>query len=277
MSNNHNNNEYVQKFFDQMGRDTDEEIQAGNVTVRISYPDGITEEQKREIENYANVIKGEAESLGLDLITGYDWVKDKLILRPLNTKAFDPEQVIYESMGGGIALVLYAIVLDDREAGILNTIKIPKAIFDEWGIAKDVVMGRAMGNTKKAASPRVYGNIFDMEGASERETALLDEDFVNTFKQDATALMTTTRKTNGAIALFYDGVKEKLAEIYGGNYFVAFTSIHEAMIHKQGSIEPYSIKRNLTETNRIFGPDDTLTDSVFYYDAETKEFSPWEI
>jgi hypothetical protein len=92
-------------------------------------------------------------------------------------------------------------------------------------------------------------------------------------KPDNTALVTTSRKTNGAIAMFYPGVKEKLAEMFDDSFYVAFTSIHEAMIHKKGSIDPASIKRNVTETNRIFGPEDTLSDSVFFFDRKSGSFA----
>lgn len=262
---------YSEDFLNQMGTDTDEKVR-----VLYDIPDGASDEECQEIKEYADMIKDKAEAVQLDLLSGYDWVKDKLILRPIWKKKVK-ENHVYKDMGGDVALVLYAIVLDDRENGILNTAKVPKEIAENWGVPMDVVWGRAMQNTFKNAEPRIYSNIFDIEGCPHEESALLDEDFVSTIKPDSVALLTTTRKTNGAIALFYDGVREKIAELYGGSYFVVFTSVHEAMIHREGSIEPYSIKRNLTETNRIFGEEDTLTESVFYYNAETKEFSPWEI
>ena len=40
-----------------------------------------------------------------------------------------------------------------------------------------------------------------------------------------------SEKENGAIAMFYPGVLEKLAEICGGSYYVSFTSIHDVRIH----------------------------------------------
>lgn len=44
-------------------------------------------------------------------------------------------------------------------------------------------------------------------------------------------LVTTTGRVNGAVAFFYPGVKDILAEKMGGDYYVAFPSVHEAIIH----------------------------------------------
>lgn len=54
--------------------------------------------------------------------------------------------------------------------------------------------------------------------------------------------------------------------------YVAFTSIHEAMIHKKGTIDPSSIRRHVRATNRTFGMDEALTDEVYYYDRDNKTF-----
>ena len=73
--------------------------------------------------------------------------------------------------------------------------------------------------------------------------------------------------------MFYPGVKEKIAEMFDDSFYVAFTSIHEAMIHKKGTIEPSSIRRHVRATNRTFGPEDTLSDNVFFYNRENHSFT----
>ncbi len=223
---------------------------------------------------YAEHIRNTAGDL-TDSLFSYEKIKDRLIIRPLNYSGNRSalEACVYRVFED-IALVLYAIVLDDRENGILNTIKVPYLVFEEWGIGFDDLLGATMMNTNTYAMPRMYTNIFDIEHTPETESAFMAEDFVpHTLKPDSTVLVTTNRKTNGAIAMFYPGVKEKLAEMFGDSFYVAFTSIHEAMIHKKGSIDPASIKRNVTETNRIFGPDDTLSDKVFFFDRSSGSFS----
>ena len=89
-------------------------------------------------------------------------------------------------------------------------------------------------------------------------------------------LLTTTRKLNGAIAMFYPGVKERLARLSGGSYYVAFTSVNEACIHPAGTILPIRILRSLKHLNRTCGEAERLSQKVFFYNAENGSFKTVE-
>lgn len=233
-------------------------------------------EAERVANEYVETLAKHVASLE-DIISigDYKMLKDRIILRPLN-KRLNEEKVskcIHRQVGD-IALTVYMVVLDDRENGILNTAPVPFEMLKVWKMKSDEVIDNALKNTIKKAEPRIYTNIFDIEHTPRRKSALLDKDFLWEGIKDGVNLLTTSRKTNGAIALFYPGVKEKLAELMQGNFYAAFTSIHEAMIHKEGSISVSSIYRNLKSTNEVFGDEETLTENVFFYNKETKEFEP---
>lgn len=205
----------------------------------------------------------------LDEMENYEAIKNSLIIRPLN---YINNRIELESYGvynkiGDIALVLYAVVNDDKENGLIDTVKIPREIFGKWNMAKSVVMHRAMQNTIHNAEPRMYTNLLNIS-----ETLDCDSDFMNNeIKIDAKTvpLVTTTKRVNGAIALFYPGVKERIYEMYGSGFYVAFTSIHEAMLHKAGTIEPQNIRRHVREVNEHFGAEETLSNDVFYFDGNS--------
>lgn len=221
----------------------------------------------------ATFIRDQVENTTNALDT-YEGIKDRLIVRPLNNdiNKSKPENVLYKQVGD-IALTVYAIVLDNRENGILNTIKVPLNIIDSWeGVTPEKVYEDAMKNTSQYYSPRLYTNIFDIENTQFKDCAIMSNGYtVKELTPDRVALLTTDRKTNGAIAAFIPGTLERIAELYGNSdFYIAFTSIHEAMTHRKGSIEIESIKRNVTQTNRIFGSDDTLSDKVWLYSAENK-------
>lgn len=225
---------------------------------------------------YALFINDQAESTANSL-DKYDNIKDRLIIRPLNYDINESklENVLYKRVDD-IALTVYAIVIDDRENGILNTIKVPENIIETWeGVTPESVYTNALENTAKYYSPRLYTNIFDIENTQFKDCALMENGYtVKELTPDRIALLTTDRKTNGAIAAFLPGTLERIAQLYGNSdFYLAFTSIHEAMTHKKGSIEPENIKRNVTETNRIFGGDDTLSNKVWLYSADTKELT----
>ena len=224
--------------------------------------------------NYAGSIEGHAAYI-LDNLSNYDVIKDKLIVRPLNYQNNKKtlEGNVY-SRFGDIALVLYAVVHDDEANSVLNTIKIPVSVALGWNVPVDKAMANALLNTMSWSPARIYTSILGMENIPEKETDLMAADFeMKHLADNIIPLVTTARKTNGAIAMFYPGVKERIAEMFDGSFYVAFTSIHEAMLHRLGAMDPEVIKRHLVATNRTFGSEDTLSNEVYYYCRETGAFT----
>lgn len=133
------------------------------------------------------------------------------------------------------------------------------------------VFNTALENTIASEKPRLYKNIFTTDSAQIEETALLENFYaVKSLPDDKTPMITTSKQTGGAIACFYPPVCAKISELFGGTgFYVSFTSPNEGIIHAPGSIDISSIRRNLRETNNIFGMSGALTNDVFYYDPET--------
>ena len=86
-----------------------------------------------------------------------------------------------------------------------------------------------------------------------------------------TAIVKTINQNNGSIALFYPGVKERIAELVGDSYYVSFLSINEAYIHLVGSVNPETIHQSLRRVNAEF-PEEMLTDNIFLYDVKKGTF-----
>ena len=222
----------------------------------------VSEYVKHSIEEYGKI--SEDVKFVIDRMEFYDLIKDRLIIRPLNysNNKNNLEDYVYDTFGD-IALVLYAVI-DDEES--LHTVKIPYDIFKKWNLDKKVVFTAAMDSTKKSAEARIYTDLRSIngDGMDINDNVILESNTI--------PMITTTRKTNGAIAMFYPEVKEKIAELFGDSFYVAFTSIHEAMIHKKGAIDPSSIRRHVRVTNRTFGMDEALTEEVYYYDKDNHSF-----
>ena len=222
----------------------------------------ISEYVKHSIEEYGKI--SEDIKFVIDRMEFYDLIKDRLIIRPLNysNNKNNLEDYVYDTFGD-IALVLYAVI-DNEES--LHTVKIPYDIFKKWNLDKKVVFTAAMDSTKKSAEARIYTDLRSIngDGMDINDNVILESNTI--------PMITTTRKTNGAIAMFYPGVKEKIAEMFDDSFYVAFTSIHEAMIHKKGTIEPSNIRCHIRATNRTFGKEETLTEEVYYYDKDNHSF-----
>ena len=217
----------------------------------------------------------------MEKFDSYAATKDILIVRPIHIDAefygkYEDMPFMYKAISD-IALVVYGIVAD--KDGILNTVKLPMELIEKWEneneTDEDDVFEQAMRNTEERYKAALYTNIFDIENTPILDCMLMENGYrVTELTDNTVALITTTKKTNGAIAMWYSGGKEKISELYGGSsFYAAFTSIHEAMIHKAGTMSVDSISRNVTDTNRILGPDDTLYDNVWYYNAKDGSFT----
>ena len=221
--------------------------------------------------SYCDSIRDDAHSV-IDNMSNYESIKDKLILRPLNlTRNKAALNGACYIKNGDVALVLYLIVKEDDKT--MNTAKIPEDVVKSWGVDKMAVMIDTMNNTAKKYPARMFTNLLNINDTSDSESDFMSDTYDKKLDSGVIPLVTTTKKTNGAISLFYPEVKEKISEMFGDSFYVAFTSIHEAMLHKKGTIEPSDIRRHIRATNRTFGPEDTLSDEVFFYDSVNKTFS----
>ncbi len=212
-------------------------------------------------------------------IADYSFMHNNLIIRPINfaDNRYELKNCIYKQVGD-IALVLYAMLYNNKEMG-LATIKIPKPVFERWGKNLDEVWNEALINTNVWAPPRMYMKPSDMDKPSYEKGAFMALNSVPEKVNPLSApIVTTTKQQNGAIAMFYPGVMEKVAQICGGSYYVVFTSIHEARIHQKGTMPPRQILQTLKDVNKKFNPaNEILSRKVFYYDSEKKTFEALEL
>lgn len=87
-------------------------------------------------------------------------------------------------------------------------------------------------------------------------------------------IVTNQAKTNGASAIFYPGVMEKLADVLGEGFYILPSSVHETIILPEGSSSEMPLLEMVKEVNqKKVNPEDKLTDNVYYYDAQKKKLS----
>lgn len=241
---------------------------------------------RQEEEGWDSVwryVQGSIKAAGEMLETGvleqmqnYELIRDKLLIRPIYFSDCRRElkEYVYERYGD-VALVLYLTVYDGENG--LGTIKVPRTTVDGWRLPRKRVWEDAMLNTYVTAPPRLYLDPMDCVGAPYEKGEFMSENSgIQMLSPERAPLLTTTRKLNGAIAMFYPGVKERLAKLSGGSYYVAFTSVHEACIHPAGSILPIRILRSLKHLNRTCGEEERLSQKVFFYNAENGSFKTVE-
>ena len=93
----------------------------------------------------------------------------------------------------------------------------------------------------------------------------------------AVPTVTTTAQLNGAIAMFYPGVMKRIAELFGDDYYIAFTGTCEARLHKKGTIQPRNILDLIKYMNKTFDPSEVLSRKVYLYERAKQEMRQLEL
>lgn len=211
----------------------------------------------------------------------YESLKDRLFIRPLNfnNHRYELKDHIYRRVGD-MVLVLYLLASDEDDGQMHNvlSVKIPGISMQEWGIEEEEVWKNAMTNTYIMAPPRLYLKPMDLYHPPYHRGAFmaLNSD-ITSLPPLAVPTVTTTAQINGAIAMFYPGVMERIAELFGDDYYIAFTGTSEARLHKKGTIQPRSILSHIKHMNKTFDPSETLSNKVYLYKAESQELRQLEL
>lgn len=208
----------------------------------------------------------------------YTTESDRLILRPIRYTGVSQETEKGISwIFGDIELALYLLIRDEGEDYI--TVKVQRTMIDRWDVRDEILLTNALLNTYAKMPPRLYyGTDFRSKHAASYGVFMPGErgKRIEVHPKDEWEgrfgyILTTTKRLNGAIALFYPGVKEQLAKLMGGDYYVGFTSIHEAVIHPACHKVLSEMKDGIRQTNVCFDPREVLTNKVYRYSRKRKE------
>ena len=83
---------------------------------------------------------------------------------------------------------------------------------------------------------------------------------------------------NGAVSIFLPGVSKKLGGLLSGDFYIAFTSLHEAVLHKVGMIEVGRIRECLKHMNaKVIAEKDFLSEQVYRYSRENDKIEVVEL
>lgn len=207
------------------------------------------------------------------VVENYDLIEDRLIIRAINYLQNKKElkECIYKTIGD-IALVLYLIVNESEHE--LNTLKVNKIMLDKWKISEEDAWNVGLSNSNKKYPARIFFDVWEARNASYEKGEFLTGVLQSVGKIDIPLLTTATKQINGAVAMFYPGVQERLAEMCGGDYYVVFAGTDCVRIHQKNKLwDPKKILEGLLDSNQFF-PDITLSNILFIYDSKRKVLEP---
>ena len=208
----------------------------------------------------------------------YEDVKDRLLVRLMNyqTVKADLKHTIYRRFGDTV-LVLYGASKSDPT--MCTVMKVPDHMPRQWGVEEQAIFDEALKNTYCMFPPRLYDNMYKAFHGSVEDGRFVEpgtEDLQ--IDREVVTFLGTYPNNNGAIAIFYPGVRERIAKILGSSYYLAFLDVHLALLEteKVPGCSPKSLRGLLKSLARQTAPMDMVSTSVYYYDAEKDELKMLE-
>lgn len=201
----------------------------------------------------------------------YDNVKDKLTVRLLEKKRNHEflSTMPYVSVGHGLAVIADINMGEDR--GGDWRIAINNGVLESLGVDKESLFSDAMSNAKiydPASLVDMSSALFSPEKVNllEREEPIAPEDIGGMY------VLTNSTGSLGAAALFYPDVKEKAAEILGGDYYILPSSVHEViLVPASAGINEKELCDMVKQANRtVVDERDILSDDVYHYSRDER-------
>lgn len=200
-----------------------------------------------------------------------------MILRPLNyhENRLELKNAVYRRFGD-ISLVLYAVMYEYGRDSV--TMKIARSETDERHLSREMVIEAAMASTGRMRPPRLYyGTDIETTKGPDYGIFMPDEEgqSIQIHSGDVGEgrrgyRLTVLGCVNGAVAIFYPGVMERLAELLEGDYYVGFTSVHESVLHPVRHKSLGDMKNALARANVLCDPREKLTDRIYRYCCKQK-------
>lgn len=204
----------------------------------------------------------------MNSLVDFSVAKEIIFIRAINKSNLQPDSIYKEI--GDIAATVYFYIGDIADRFV--SAQVPKTFLESWKLTESEVYSIAEENSRKLFPVKCY----DILNPWGKGINLFSNECKLSTEICRPSCISTSMKTNGASAIFWPGVKERIGELLNGNYYIVFTSVHEAMIHKDSNEDSFKefLKENLNATiEAVVCEDEVLTREVFYYNRQTKELS----
>lgn len=250
-------NIYIDGFYQQYqeGRDIDEIV--GDIAdTRIEHDSQISvEDITNNLMNYENV-------------------KDKLEIRICDTDENSErlQGLVHTEHGDFSATYHVRISEMTQDEGVASAVVTPM-LMEAWGITPEQLHQDALkSDLQKGAQ------LADMMDMMESMMSGMDpENLLESGGREAgdgmgMYCLTNGEKMNGASLILQDDLMQQISDTVGGSFYVLPSSTHEVLIvPDNGQMGLRDLSAMVYEINRTeVSPQDRLSDSVQYYDAETR-------
>lgn len=212
-------------------------------------------------------------------LENYDSVKDHLVTVLVNTKANQKGLSTRPHRKMEDLSLTYAIRFPMPEHDGQASVRITNELMERWGVHEETLYQDAMELVQKKAPP-VFNGIQETlmaEMGMGNGTNVNLFDSISDFQRDPSEemyVLTNQEKMNGASALAYPGVLEKISTIFPEGFYIIPSSVHECLfVPKSPRIDPKELGQMVRQINQEqLDREDVLSDRVYEYDKSADKF-----
>lgn len=222
------------------------------------------------IKRYVTMVTVEDEFEIPEDIEDYGAMKERIIVDVVNynDEIMDLKNCVYKLIGD-VAYTICFKVFESEDRTVYG--KITEDLVKAWKIDFETIWNDALANTYAKFQPRLYKSLANMEKASMTEGAFMALGYnLEQYKKEDRLVLTTTLKRNGAVAICYPNVKERISQIMGGDYFFVMVGGNNVLFELPGKFNIDRTKETLYMTESQY-PGSILSQEIYYYDSKTNE------
>ena len=185
-----------------------------------------------------------------DIMKEYEVAKTRLYIRVVN--ALTAPDAVVKELEEDIAIVPYILLNKDGRG--ISAFAVTSDFLGMWGVEAGQVIDDAKRNAQELF-PAEIKSMTELFGVSHGDEMIV---------------VSNDTHTGGASALFYENTLERLEEIFGGDFYILPSSIHEMIAIPYGG-DTGELQEMVEKINGEEVPEeDRLTNSVYRYDSEAK-------
>lgn len=217
----------------------------------------------------------------LDMFQSFDAAKSQVFVKLINAKRNEEvlSQVPY-TMVGDLAAT-YRVKVSSPDPDRVGSFLVTNFMMHRYGIDKAQLHEAAQTNAMRDVVVKTLGGMVrELQFANNAEVEKA-AGFPMTEELDTTLVVTNRDLVNGAGVIAFDPIRQHIAAVLDGDYFVIPSSIHETIVMKDESRNEQERTRTakqlsmmVKEVNQtIASPEEFLSNEVYHYDAIKRTLS----
>ena len=185
-----------------------------------------------------------------------------------------------------MVILFYVVMRKDGEG--IGSIRISNQLQEQWNISTQALFNLALENSMRLFPQKISSLMHVLEeGAAKRDALFGDEGTFMSFmereyggvQKEAPLVITNHCGINGATVILYPNLLEKIGEIFGRDYYLLPSSIHEFLaIPCNPELSGEKLEMMVREVNRTcVAREELLSEKVYYFHLQTSKISMWEV